>query len=108
MENPGAIIFLVLFLVATLLEYLSVRRRWLSSMATAIVGGIATTVFFILYSLSRGNVIEQALVVGPVIGIIFTALTVGAAAFFRANEGGSRQYVRSSAAPESDNTDSQG
>lgn len=108
MENPGAIIFLVLFLVATFLEYLSVRRRWLSPLATAIIGSLASTVFFSLYSLSRGNVIQQALVVGPVIGIVFTALTVGAATFFRSNEGGRKQYASSSTVSESNPADSQG
>ena len=42
-----------------------------------------------LYSLAKGNLFLQAFVVGVVLGLLFTALTVSIALFFRSNPPGS-------------------
>jgi hypothetical protein len=88
MENLGAIFFLVLFGLTTILIYLSIRRGWLRTIPSAILGGILNSVWFMLYSLAKGNVLLQAVVVGLVLGLLFTALTVSIALFFRSNPPG--------------------
>jgi hypothetical protein len=89
MENPGAIFFLILFGLTTILIYLSIRRGWLRTVPSSVLGGILNSVWFMLYSLAKGNLFLQALVVGAVLGLLFTALTVSIALFFRSNPPGS-------------------
>lgn len=85
MRNPAAIIFLVLFALTTLLVYLSVRRRWLSLSASAVIGIISASLCFILFMFSQNGNFLQALVFGTLIGTVFSVLTVSAAGYFRAN-----------------------
>lgn len=82
MNNPGAITFLALFAVVTLLTYLSIRRRWFSTTLSTILGGIANIVFFVLFSLSQGDPFSRSLVVGVFLGVIFTGMTVAIAGYF--------------------------
>jgi len=86
MTNPGSLIFLVLFAVITFLVYLAVRRGWLTLTVGGVIGGIANCTFFALYSLAQNNGIVRALVVGLVVGLLFTGATVIMAAYFRQNE----------------------
>ncbi|MBO9309566.1 MAG: hypothetical protein J7551_07270 [Chloroflexi bacterium] len=85
MRNPAAIIFLVLFAMTTLLTYLSARRRWLSLSASAVLGIIGASLSFILFMFSQNGNLLQALVFGTLLGTVFSALTVSAAGYFRAN-----------------------
>lgn len=85
MENPIGIVFIFSFAIVTLLVYLAVRRGWLSLAPSAAIGAIGSSVSFMLYSLTQNNPFPQALVVGVGLGLVFTGLTVGAAAYFRAN-----------------------
>ncbi len=86
MTNPGSLIFLVLFAVITFMIYLAVRRGWLTLVVGGIIGGIANSTFFALYSLSQNNGIARAIFVGPVVGLFFTGATVVIAAYFRQSE----------------------
>lgn len=86
MQNPGSITFLALFAIATVLIYLSVRRSWLSITSSAGLGAVACTVSFVLFSLSQGNLFIQALIVGVLLGLLFTGMTVAMAAFFKNND----------------------
>lgn len=85
MQNPAGIIFLILFALTTLTVYLSVRRRWLSLSASALIGAISASLCFILFIFSQNGNLLQALIFGTLIGTIFSALTVSAAGYFRAN-----------------------
>ena len=66
----------------TLLTYLAIRRRWLSTTLSTIVGGAANIAFFVLFSLARGDPFTRALVVGSFLGLIFTGMTVAIAGYF--------------------------
>lgn len=85
MQNPGAVTFLVLFALSTLLTYLSVRRGWLTLGMSTTVGAAANVLFFILFSLAQGNGFPQALTVGAFLGLLFTGMAVAMAAFFKSN-----------------------
>jgi len=54
------------------------------------VGAAASIVFMVLFSLGQGNGLAQALVVGFLVGSIFTAAAVAIANFFRASEARNR------------------
>lgn len=86
MNNSGAVTFLALFAVVTLLTYLAIRRRWLSTTLSTIVGGAANIVFFVLFSLARGDPFTRALAVSAFLGLIFTGMTVAIAGYFNGNE----------------------
>ena len=86
MDNIGSIPILVLFGISTLFLYLAVRRRWVTLTVGAIGGATINSVLFFLYSLSRQNVFQQAIVVGPLAGIVFTGIAIAVAVFFRNNE----------------------
>ncbi len=87
MINPASIIFLILFVVTTFLVYVAIRRGWLTIPVSAVVGGIANVTFFSLYSISQNNDFGRVILVGPLMGLVFTGATVAAAAFFRQNDG---------------------
>ncbi|MCE7947047.1 MAG: hypothetical protein DYG88_06430 [Chloroflexi bacterium CFX4] len=85
MANPASIIFLVLFALTTLFTYLSVRRRWASLAASFAFGAVGSALCFVLFMLSQNNSFGRALLTGVLIGLVFSGLTVSAAAYFRAN-----------------------
>lgn len=85
MQNFGATLFLILFAVATIYLYLAVRRGWMRIVPSIVIGCIVNPLLFMMYSLARGNVFLQALLVGGVIGLMITALTISIAAYFRNN-----------------------
>ena len=68
-----------------LVTYLVVRRTHVRVLLPAVIGSVVDIILFGLYSLSENNPPVQALVVALVLGILFNALTVTAAAFFRQN-----------------------
>ena len=85
MKNPSSIIWLVLFAISVLVTYLVVRRTHIRLVLPVVVGSIVDIILFGLFSLSEHNPPAQALVVALVLGLLFNALTVTAAAFFRQN-----------------------
>lgn len=85
MQNAGSTIFLVLFIITTVLVYIAIRRSWAKVSSVAVVGIVANVVFFALYSLVRGNTVSQAVLIGFLFGVLFTAAAISIAAFFRSN-----------------------
>ncbi|HRE48220.1 MAG TPA: hypothetical protein PLD47_10885 [Aggregatilineales bacterium] len=85
MNNPGAFTFLILFALTTLITYLAIRRRWTTIPLAATVGIFANVIFFILFSLAQGNVFLHALLVGVILGVVFTGMAAIMASFFRNN-----------------------
>jgi len=83
--NPLSILLLVVFGVSVLVTYLGVRRGLIKTIVAIVVGSIANVILFFLYSLSSGNVLTQAVLVGLVLGLLFNLVTVAAATFFRQN-----------------------
>lgn len=85
MRNPSSIIWLVLFGVSVLITYLVVRRSHIRLLLPVVIGSLVDVILFGLFSLSENNPPAQAVVVALVLGILFNALTVTGAAFFRQN-----------------------
>ncbi len=81
----GAVIFLVLFGLTVIVVYLAIRRGWMGTITTSILGCIVNSLWFMMYSLARGNVLLQALTVGIIFSLLFTMMTVSIALFFRKN-----------------------
>ncbi len=84
--NGSALIFFILFGLTIVAIYLGVRRGWASVRLITLVGAAASIVLMALFSLAQGNVAAQAIVVGVLVGSIFTAAAVSIANFFRTSE----------------------
>ncbi len=83
MLNTPAIILLVLFSVIIVVSYLIVRRGWIRAYPTFVVGGVANALVVFAISLLRGNMLPQAVIVGPFLGFLFVAVSVLMAALWR-------------------------
>jgi ABC-type Fe3+-siderophore transport system permease subunit len=82
----AAWIFFALLAVTLLLTYLAIRREWLAPGVTAVIGVIISMVLMILTSLGQGNSIIQAIVVGILVGGMFSGAVLGIAWYFHSNE----------------------
>ena len=79
--NPT--IYAILFSLAIVLTYLTVRNGWLR-LPIAIAAGVSYTSFsFFLFALARGTGLFQAIVVGLALGTAFTIASAISAAIFR-------------------------
>ncbi len=88
MNSPGAILFLTLFGLSTALTYLAIRRGWTGALPGAVIGAIMNSLWIMFYSLSKGSLWLSALIMGVLLGLLFTGLTVSIALFFRNNPPG--------------------
>jgi hypothetical protein len=86
MNSIAPLPFMLLIPVGIAITYMAVRKRWLPVGVALAVGGAANALFFMLVSLAQGNGFLQALMVGLILGIMFTALPVASAFYFRRNE----------------------
>ncbi|MBX3064291.1 MAG: hypothetical protein KF726_15040 [Anaerolineae bacterium] len=77
-----AILFLVLFAVAMMFEYVAVRRGWLKLPVALIGGMLVNSLCFIIYSVASGTPLLNALAVGAFIGSLFTIMAMIAASYF--------------------------
>lgn len=82
----AAWIFFVLMALTLLFTYLGIRREWMSPSVIAVISVIVTIVLMILTSLGQGNSIIQAVVVGILIGGMFSGAVLGVAWYFHNNE----------------------
>jgi hypothetical protein len=82
--NPN--LYMSLFAISIFVVYMLVRLRIASIRATMILGILVNAMCMFLYSLSRGNPIQQAILVGTVLGIMFTIIPVGVAAVFQTKQ----------------------
>ncbi|MAS35738.1 MAG: hypothetical protein CL610_17140 [Anaerolineaceae bacterium] len=79
-------IFFVLMALVLVLTYLSIRREWFAPTLSAGVGVVGSIVLMILISLGQGNNLLQAVVVGIIVGGLFSGATVGIAWYFHSQE----------------------
>jgi hypothetical protein len=79
-------LFFVLMALILLLTYLAIRRQWFAPGPTAAVSVILCIVLMVLTSLGQGNSIIQAVIVGIVVGGMFSGATLGIAWYFHSNE----------------------
>ncbi len=92
------------FAVILLLSYMSIRRQWLKPAVTATLCVALASLTLTLMGLSQGNMAIQAIITGVLIGIVFSALTLGTAVYFQATEGRNKDY-RDAQAPVSTDQD---
>lgn len=79
----------VIFVIFALLLagiYLSIRRQWLAPAVTAGLGVVASMFTMTLFSLAQNNVPVQAIIVGILLGGLFSGATLAIAWYFHNNE----------------------
>jgi CDP-diglyceride synthetase len=79
-------LFFVLFAVILAGIYLSIRRQWLAPGLTAAIGVVASIVLMTLTSLGQGNMPVQAIIVGILLGGLFSGATLAIAWYFQRAE----------------------
>ena len=85
MQSSALLLFVVFALVLASM-YLSIRRAWFSPGATAAVGVILSMIVMVLISLAQNNLPIQAVIVGVIIGGVFSGVTLAAAWYFHSQE----------------------
>ena len=84
-------LFFLLFAVVIIATYLSIRREWVAPNITAGVSVVASVITMILMSLAQGNPLYQAVIVGILVGALFSGATLAIAWYFHGNELRARQ-----------------
>lgn len=82
----SALVFFALMVVVLLLTYLAIRREWFAPTATAAASVIGSVVTMTLVSLAQGNSVLQAVIVGILVGAMFSGATLGIAWYFHSAE----------------------
>ena len=80
--------WLIFVVFAALLAgiYLSIRRQWFPPAITAGIGVVLSMVLMTLFSLAQHNLPVQAIIVGILLGGLFSGATLAAAWYFHSNE----------------------
>jgi hypothetical protein len=76
-------IYMLLFCATLTITYAAVRLAWVSRVSAFIVGTMINGLCFFLYSTARHNTFSYALVLGLLLGTLFTALSIALSRFFR-------------------------
>jgi len=79
-------LFFVLMALVLLFGYLAIRRQWFAPGMTSAVTVVLTIVLMVLTSLGQGNSIIQAVIVGIIVGGMFSGAILGVAWYFHSNE----------------------
>ena len=83
----GSALFLfVIFALVLAGMYLSIRRGWFAPGMTAAVGVILSMVVMVMISLAQNNLPIQAIVVGILVGGVFSGVILAAAWYFHSQE----------------------
>ncbi|MBZ0282202.1 MAG: hypothetical protein K8L97_15785 [Anaerolineae bacterium] len=80
---------LLLFAVFALVlagTYLSIRREWFKPGITAAVSIVLSMILMTLVSLAQNNLAIQAIIVGVLVGGLFSSATLAVAWYFHRNE----------------------
>lgn len=85
MQGTALILFVVFALVLAGM-YLSIRRNWFAPGMTAAIGVIASMVIMVMISLAQNNLPVQAVVVGILVGGVFSGVTLAAAWYFHSQD----------------------
>ena len=84
-SSPFAPIFLLMLGVSLVISYGLVRRGRVAALIMLAIGGLIDVLLFGLFALAQGDPVQQAVVVGILLGIMFNTLAVLIALFFRRN-----------------------
>jgi Na+/melibiose symporter-like transporter len=82
----AAYIFLIVFAIAMLFIYISVRRRKLPMGTAGVVGCVVNSLCFTLFSVARQMSLVQAIIMGLFFGCLFTLMNLIAASYFNQQE----------------------
>jgi len=85
MQGSALLLFVVFALVLAAM-YLSIRRSWFPPGVTATVGVVVSMIIMVLVSLAQNNLPIQAVIVGILLGGIFSGVTLAAAWYFHSQE----------------------
>ncbi len=85
MEGSALLLFVVFALVLAGM-YLSIRRGWFPPGVTATVGVVVSMIVMVMISLAQHNLPIQAVIVGILLGGIFSGITLAAAWYFHSQE----------------------
>jgi len=78
----SSIVFFLLFAIVLMLMYMALRREWAGPGVVAGVGVLGSVITMTLMSLAQGNAAPQALIVGILIGGIFSGAILAIAWYF--------------------------
>lgn len=81
-----ALIFFALFALVLAGMYLGIRRQWAAPGMIAGAGVMLSIIFMVLVSLAQGNGVLQAVLVGLLVGGLFSGATLAVAWYFHSNE----------------------
>lgn len=81
-----AFILFALFALVLMGMYLAIRREWFAPGTTAGVGVVLSMLLMMFISLAQGNPFIWALILGIVLGGLFSAATLAIAWYFHKNE----------------------
>ncbi len=98
MQGSALLLFVVFALVLAGM-YISIRRAWFPPGVTAAVGVVVSMIIMVLVSLAQNNLPIQAVIVGVIVGGIFSGVTLAAAWYFHSQELRTR-YVEGESYPQ--------
>lgn len=84
--QPASFLFFFLFAGIILVTYIALRRGVGRPALVSFLGVISSVIAMVLFSLSQGNGMLQALVVGVLVGGFFSVAALAIAAYFQGNE----------------------
>lgn len=85
MQGVALVLFVVFALVLAVM-YIAIRREWYAPGVTAGIGVVASMVLMLFIALAQGNPPIQAVIVGIVVGGLFSIATLAIAWYFHRNE----------------------
>ena len=81
-----ALVLFVAFALVLALTYIAIRREWYAPGVTAGLGVVVSMILMLFISLAQGNPPLQAVIVGVVVGGLFSIATLAIAWYFHRNE----------------------
>ena len=93
-------IFFIVFAGVLVITYLAIRREWASPVVVSAVSVLGSIIAMTLVSLAQGNSIIQAIIVGIVVGSVFSGATLAIAWYFHSNELRARYAAEQGYTPE--------
>jgi hypothetical protein len=84
-SDVGSLPLLLIFGVGVFLTYFAARHNWGKLITIGVVGAFVNTVVIMLYAIIKRNPVGQAVLVGIVLGVLFTLMGISIGAYFRMN-----------------------
>jgi ABC-type Fe3+-siderophore transport system permease subunit len=84
--HGSALIFFFLFVVVLVMTYLAIRRQWAGPVTVSVSSVIASVLTMALFSLAQGNSPIHAILVGVVVGTVFSGALLAIAWYFHSGE----------------------